>query len=67
MLAQMVAARVLESIGDTQNLAAANDKLARMERSTEYLIDNRVTGSPIKASARRNGFLGRGRTLGRRR
>lgn len=67
MLAQMVAARVLEAIGDNENLAAANDKLARMEKSTEYLIDNRVTGSPIKASARRNGFLGRGRTLGRRR
>lgn len=59
MLAQMVAARVLESIGDTQNLAAANDKLVKMEKSTEYLIDNRVTGSPIKASARKNGFLGR--------
>ena len=67
MLAQMVAARVLESVGDNENLAAANDKLLKMERSTEYLIDNRVEGSPIKASARRNGFLGRNRTLGRRR
>jgi len=34
MLAQMVAARVLESIGDLQNLQAANDKLTKMETST---------------------------------
>lgn len=67
MLAQMVAARVLESNGDQENLAAANDKLARMEKSTEYLIDNRVTGSPIKASARRNGLIGRSNTIGTRR
>ena len=59
MLAQMVATRFHESQGNTEDLQIANDKLAKMEKSTEYLIDNRVTGSPIKASARRNGFLGR--------
>lgn len=65
MLAEMVAARVLESIGDTEGLSAANNKLARMEKSTEYLIDNRVTGSPIKCSPR-NGLL-KGRRNTRRR
>lgn len=54
MLAQMVAARVLESIGDTQGLQNVNDKLARMEQNTNHLITNRVSGSPIKCSSRRN-------------
>lgn len=64
MLAQMVATRVLESIGDIQNLQAANDKLEKMEINTTPLLDNRVTGSPYKVKAR-NGFLRRS-SLGRR-
>lgn len=56
MLAQMVAARVLESIGDVDGLKLANDKLGKMEQNTGLLIDNRVTGSPIKCSSR-NKFL----------
>lgn len=65
MLAQMVAARVLESIGDSQGLQNVNDKLAKMEKNADYLITNRVTGSPIKCTSRKN--LLRSRRYGRRR
>lgn len=65
VLSQMVVARVLDSLGDSEGLKNANDKLARMETSASYLIDNRVTGSPIKAKAR-NGLL-KGRRGGRSR
>jgi hypothetical protein len=54
MLAQMVAARVMESIGDTQGLQNINDKLLKMEKNTDFLITNRVSGSPIKCSSRKN-------------
>ncbi len=64
LLAQMVAGRVLESIGDLDNLQAANVKLNKMEKNTGLLIDNRVTGSPYKAKVR-NGFL-RGRSRNRK-
>jgi len=63
MLAQMVAARILESIGDTQGLQNVNDKLARMEKNADHLITNRVTGSPIKCSSRKN--LNKDRRRGR--
>jgi hypothetical protein len=63
MLAQMVASRVLESIGDNENLQQADKKLAKMEKNTELLIANRVIGSPIKVRTR-NGLL-RGRNLSR--
>ena len=59
MLAEQVAARVMESIGDMQGLQSANDKLVKMENAAEVLIDNRVTGSPIKANARRRLLRGR--------
>jgi len=59
MLAQMTAARVLESIGDLENLQAANNKIQKMENNASTLLSNRVDGSPIKAVVR-NGFL-RGR------
>lgn len=48
MLAQRVAARCLEALGDTQGLTNANTKLQEMEMKTSTLIDNRVIGSPSK-------------------
>lgn len=60
MLAEMVAGRVLEAIGDSEGLQNVNKKLQRMEKSTEYLIDNRVTGSPMKARPRNGLLKGRG-------
>jgi hypothetical protein len=60
MLAEMVTARVMESIGDTDNLENINKKLAKMEERVGDLLDNRVDGSPIKCKPR-NGFLRRGR------
>lgn len=60
VLAQRVAARCLESIGDTQGLANANTKLQEMEQKTGMLIDNRVEGSPQKI-VNRNGPLNRSR------
>lgn len=71
MLAQMVASRVLESLGDLQNLQAANQKLKKMEDNTALLVDNRVTGSPTKAKARngtirRSGFTRRRTSNGTR-
>lgn len=59
MLAQTVAARVLESIGDLENLNAANQKLSKMEQASLILTENRVEGSPIKI-VRRNGLLRNG-------
>lgn len=48
MLAQMVACRVLESIGDTQGLQNALIKLKQMEDAAGVIIDNRVEDSPQK-------------------
>jgi len=48
MLEQMVACRILESIGDTQGLQNAMVKLKQMETSGNTLIDNRVEDSPQK-------------------
>lgn len=48
MLAQRIAARCLESLGDNQGLEAANAKLGEMEQKTGSLIDNRVEGAPLK-------------------
>jgi hypothetical protein len=59
VLAQTVAARVLESIGDTEGLQRADRKLAKMEQASYTLTENRVEGSPIKIK-RRNGLLRRG-------
>jgi len=56
MLAQMVAERVLESIGDQAGLKAAAAKLAKMEHNSSLILDNRSTGSPIKVRVR-NGTL----------
>lgn len=65
VLAQMVATKVLESIGDLTNLEAASNKLERMQMNTGDLIDNRVDGSPFKVRVR-NGFLSRSRSRNRR-
>jgi len=48
MLAQMVACRVLESMGDTQGLQNALIKLQQMERAAGMLIDNRIDDAPQK-------------------
>lgn len=48
MLAQRVAARCLESLGDVQGLGSANAKLAEMEQKTGTIIDDRVEGAPLK-------------------
>lgn len=49
-LAQRVAARCLQSLGDTNGLAAASVKLAEMEIKTGNLIDNRSEGQPQKVN-----------------
>lgn len=56
MLAQRVACRCLEAMGDTQGLQNANAKLQEMEQRSNSLIDNRVEGSPQKTTAH-NGLL----------
>ena len=48
VLAHRVAARCLESQGDSEGLQNANAKLAEMEQNTSALIDNRIEGSPQK-------------------
>jgi hypothetical protein len=65
MLAQAVAYRVLESLGDTQGLANANQKLAEMEQKLLSVIDSRVE-SPFRKIALSNGLLNRSRYRRRR-
>lgn len=60
VLAQRVAARCLEALGDTQGLVNANTKLQEMEQRTGTLIDNRSEGNPQKVVNNR-GLLRRGR------
>jgi hypothetical protein len=57
-LAQSIATRILESVGDIENLKVANEKLQKMEYNSGAILDNRVDGSSIKAKPR-NGFLSR--------
>lgn len=59
VLAHRVAARCLESLGDTQGLQNANAKLAEMENKTGNIIDNRVEDSPAKI-VNRHGTLATG-------
>lgn len=56
ILAQRVAQRCLESMGDVQGLQSATSKLQEMETKTVPLIDNRVEGSPRKV-VNRKGLL----------
>lgn len=48
MLAQRVATRCLEALGDTQGLTNANQKLQEMIVKSSNIIDDRVAGSPLK-------------------
>lgn len=48
VLAQRVAQRLLEAIGDTEGLNNATAKIAEMESKLTTMIDNRVEGAPRK-------------------
>lgn len=48
LLAQRVAVRVLESLGDTQGLKNALATLSAMEKNVLAIIDNRIVGKPQK-------------------
>lgn len=48
VLAQRVAQRVLEALGDTEGLNNATAKVAEMEAKLTTMMDNRVEGSPRK-------------------
>ncbi len=65
MLAQAVACRVLESLGDTQGLQNANQKLAEMEQKLLSVIDTRVE-SPFRKVISSNSILIKGRVSRRR-
>jgi hypothetical protein len=56
MLAQAVACRVLEALGDTQGLTNANAKLVDMEAKLLNIISNRVE-APGKKIVNRNSLL----------
>jgi hypothetical protein len=56
VLAQRVAARCLEALGDQNGLNAANTKLAELEQRMGNVIDNRTEGNPQKA-VNKNSFL----------
>lgn len=56
VLAERVAARCLEALGDLEGLQAANQKIAELEVKTGQLIDSRVDGSPQKI-VNRTGLL----------
>ena len=51
LLAQRVAARCLEALGDQAGLQAATAKIAEIEQKIIPMIDNRVDGSPMKVNA----------------
>jgi hypothetical protein len=65
MLAQRIACRCLESLGDQAGLAAANTKLGEMELKLGTVIDNRVEGAPLKVT-NRHSFLRSSRNYYRR-
>lgn len=65
MLAQAVACRILESLGDTQGLQNANAKLAEMEQKLLSVIDSRVE-SPFRKIVITNSILIKGRVSRRR-
>ncbi len=58
MLAQRVAMRCLDAIGDMQALQSAMAKLAEMEVKTGSLVDNRVEGAPMKVNPKRTFLRG---------
>lgn len=48
VLAQRVAMRLVEALGDQAGLQAGNQKLAEMENKLQTYLDNRVEGAPQK-------------------
>lgn len=66
VLAQRVACRCLEAMGDTQGLTNAMSKLKEMEGALDIIIDNRVESAPRKV-VNRWGFLRSNRSRGIRR
>ena len=52
ILAQRVAVKLLEALGDTEGMQNAQKELERMEYNAQTLIDNRVEGSPQKITNR---------------
>jgi hypothetical protein len=64
-LAERTCARILAAIGDTQGLAATNEKIAEIEIRQGNILDNRVEGSNKKIRAR-NSLIALGK-IGRRR
>lgn len=65
MLAQTVACRLLESMGDVNNLKVALVKLSEMEKNLFSIIDNRTEGNPQKIN-NVNGLMARSRVGYRR-
>jgi len=65
MLAQRVACRCLEALGDVAGLQAANAKLQEMEQKGGSLLDDRVEDAPQKIN-NRHSFLKRYRTYFKR-
>ena len=65
ILAQRVACRVLEAIGDSAGLANADKKLQEMEGKTGILLDSRVEGAVHKVKNRGTTRTIRGRSFGR--
>ena len=62
LLAERTCARLLESLGDTAGLNAANTKIKELEFSQGVILDNRVDGSPLKVFNRNSLLRGsRGR------
>lgn len=56
LLAQGVACRVLEGLGDREGLEAATAELTRMEKSALLLVDDRTEGSPQRVVNRNSVF-----------
>jgi hypothetical protein len=65
VLAQRVAARCLEALGDQNGLNAANVKIAEIESRMGNLIDNRAEGNPQKV-VNKFSFLARNNRFTRR-
>ena len=63
VLAQRVAMRVLEALGDSQGLTNAQNKLNEMESKTGQLLDQRVEGSAHKIKNKQMQYVLRGRFM----
>jgi hypothetical protein len=51
-LAERTCARILAAIGDQQGLQVNMAKIAEINQSQNYLIDNRVEGAPVKINTK---------------